>query len=528
MSAVSTGAANGEGTTSEEESSAAQSEKQRLFESSPELQALCRDNGISEQQFARRCDVVTTLEMFLGFWESMKSVMHFPALRELYIVNHPTVRVLEGVDKCINLEVLVITECSLAHIGSSVAHCTRLRKVNFSSNKLRKLDSLDTLEQLEIMWVNENSLETLDGLRKLTKLSQLWACRNQIHRLDTAINACSSLKELNLAGNRLSSFKSLLPLANLDALSVLTLSDPHFGDNPVCRLCNYQTYLMCHLSRLTFLNTMEVSQRNKQIAEATMVKKKVYYNMRIRSIRRDVRTQIQRYETIYSHAEQQLDANVMALKRQKKEIECFLSEHQQNLAEGAPRENQATVLLEKKIECLNVCLEQQYSAIHRLNLEFDRLCADLLQVSDRNASRLLLELETAGNIRLEDGKTSDAWYSSCVDLLRSRLFAEELKKFGIVDIRIGRVMRVSNRFLRNRFHSRMEEIIVVPELDAKENVSKKGATVQSQEDKTSANDEPDSQAGNLGEHIDDSRQPRRQYPGSSLDKSVEYLFYLQP
>jgi Leucine-rich repeat (LRR) protein len=529
MSAVATDAESGENAGSGDSYSVTQNERQRLYESSPDLQALCRDNGISEQQFARRSDSVTTLEMFLGFWESMKSVMYFPALRELYIVNHPTVRVLEGVNKCVNLEVLVVTECSLTHIGHSISSCTKLRKINLSSNKLRRIDNLDMLAQLEILWVNENSLETLDGLRDLTNLSQLWVCRNQIDRLDSTLNTCMNLTELNLAGNRLSSFKSLLPLANLDGLLVLTLSDPHFGDNPVCRLCNYQTYLMCHLSHLTFLDTMEVSQRNKQIAEATMVKKKVYYNMRIRSIRREARVQIQRYESIRCHAEQQNDSNVMALLRQKKEIECFLSEHEQSVADGAPRENQATVQLEKKLECLNVCLEQQYRAIHRLNLDFDRLCADMVQVSDRNASRLLLELETAGNIRLEDGRISDAWYTSCVDLLRSRLFVDELEQFGIMDVRIGRVTRVSNRFLRNRFHSRMEEIVVAPELDAKENVSKKGVTVHSGEDKSSPIDQSaENSSGKCDESTGDDQQPKLQFPDSSLDKSVEYLFYLQP
>lgn len=498
---------------------AAQDERTELFEKSESLQELCRDNGITLQHFARRYEAVTVLEMFLGFWESMKGVMYFPALKELYIVNHPTICVLEGIDHCANLEVLCVTECGLTQIPS-LERCPKLRTVNLSSNRISRLDDFASLTELEILWVNDNMLESIESIRNLPKLTQLWAARNQVRRIDTALFGCSNLKELNLADNRFNSFKGLLSLATLDSLSVLTLSDPHFGDNPVCRLCNYQTYLMCHLPKLAFLDTAEVSPRNKQIAEATMVKKKVYYNMRIRSIRREVRLQIQRYDKIRSLCEQQLDTNVSALMRQKKEIECFLSEHQQSVPEGAPRENQATIQLERKVECLQTCLEQQYSAIHRLNCEFDQVCADLLEISDRNAYRLLLELETAGNIRLEDGKTSDAWYKSCVDLVRSRLFTDELKKTGVEDIRISRVTRVSNRFLRNRFHARMEEIVVIPGQDTKENVSKKGVTVQSNEDYIS----PDPAI------TGDNHLPQRpqSYPGSKLDNSVEYLFYLQP
>ena len=41
-------------------------------------------------------------------------------------------------------------------------------------------------------------------------------------------------------------------------------------------------------------------------------------------------------------------------------------------------------------------------------------------VSEMTVQRLLLELETGGNVRFEDGKPSDAWYKSCHDLVLSR------------------------------------------------------------------------------------------------------------
>ena len=41
-------------------------------------------------------------------------------------------------------------------------------------------------------------------------------------------------------------------------------------------------------------------------------------------------------------------------------------------------------------------------------------------VSEMTVQRLLLELETGGNVRFEDGKPSDLWYKSCHDLVLSR------------------------------------------------------------------------------------------------------------
>jgi hypothetical protein len=36
----------------------------------------------------------------------------------------------------------------------------------------------------------------------------------------------------------------------------------------------------------------------------------------------------------------------------------------------------------------------------------------------------MTELETGGNIRFEEGKASDKWFTSCVDLVRSRFNPE--------------------------------------------------------------------------------------------------------
>ncbi|KAG7394612.1 Leucine-rich repeat-containing protein 9 [Phytophthora boehmeriae] len=432
--------------SSEDALSAIQQEKTQLFASSPDLELLCRENGLSAAQFARFSDTVTTLDMFLGFWGSMKSAMYFPALKELSIINQPTICELEGLATCFNLEKLCITECNLTKIGG-LSNCTRLKQLNLCSNRIKKLENLESLVNLEQLWVNQNQLERLDGLWRLTKLTQLWACRNRIDRLDTALNNCGSLTEVNLADNRLTNFKGLLSLTNLDQLTVLTLSDPHFGDNPVCRLCNYQTYLMCQLPRLAFLDTVELSARNKQIAEATMIKKKMYYNMRIKSIKRDVHARTRHAETIRNQVEHQVEINVAALVRQKKEIEQFIVESR-SLKEALSSQNMLNDL-EKKLDCINTCLRERYAAVYRMNQDFERLRCSLRSTSEMNIARLLVELET------------------------------EMRKFGIDDIQINRVTRINNRYLRNRFTARMEEVLEAPDRKVKDNVSKKARSTPS-------------------------------------------------
>ena len=92
----------------------------------------------------------------------------------------------------------------------------------------------------------------------------------------------------------------------------------------------------------------------------------------------------------------------------------------------------------------------------QLSRELGALKQRVNAVSEQNIARLLLELDTGGNIRLEEGSPSDVWYTSCVDLVNSRFSPTDFAPHGIAGIRVRRVTRVHNRFLRNRFEARME------------------------------------------------------------------------
>jgi hypothetical protein len=502
--------------TNNDEVSVAQKDKFQFYETSEDLQYLCRDNGISANQFVKKSHNISKLEIFLGFWPSMKTVENFIGLRELSIVKHPTISKIEGIQSCPNLEILCITECSVEKI-ENLYNCKHLKRINFSSNKIRKIQGLEALEKLEILWLNDNYIEKLEGLWTLKSLKQFWVCRNQIQRVDSALNCNFDLVELNLADNQISSFKSLISLSNLEHLTNLTLSDPHYGDNPVCRLCNYQTYFMCQLSRLVWFDTIELSTQNKQIAEATMIKKKMYYNMRMKSIKRDVFQRIKKSNEIRMESSCNIEVNLSALIRHKKEIQRQLSEL------DGDEDTLQTQNLKRRLENVEKLLKDRYTTLNRMNSDFEVLREKLLSTADINITRLLLELETGGNIRLEDGKPLDAWYISCVDLVRSRLFSDELLTFGIRDIKVNRVTRINNRFLRNRFEARIEELQYIPDEEIKENVSKKGVTVREKPEVNNENVDEETQS------LPPMRSsPTSFVPGSKFETNIEYLFYLQP
>ena len=71
---------------------------------------------------------------------------------------------------------------------------------------------------------------------------------------------------------------------------------------------------------------------------------------------------------------------------------------------------------------------------------------------------------------MEEGSRNEKWYLSCFDLIKSRFHPEDMKKFDISDIEIKRVVRIHNRFLRNKFEERVENVIDISNSNYKKNL----------------------------------------------------------
>lgn len=112
---------------------------------------------------------------------------------------------------------------------------------------------------MEHLSLADNEITVMENVGKLKNLKNLQLGNNKIKHIGEALNECHELGELNLAGNQITSFKEILHLAQLKKLSQLCLSDPNFSDDPICALCNYQTYVVHHLPNLTMFDTLQVT-----------------------------------------------------------------------------------------------------------------------------------------------------------------------------------------------------------------------------------------------------------------------------
>lgn len=129
-----------------------------------------------------------------------------------------------------------------------------------------------------------------------------------------------SLEELNIANNKVGNFKEVLNLNRLPSLKICTFQDPHYGENPLCNLCNYQTYVLYHLPNLVKLDTLSVSEDAKAFADATFMKKRMYYNMRIKTIQRNASNIIKLVKICKKIRNFRIDMNVTNLTKKLNEI----------------------------------------------------------------------------------------------------------------------------------------------------------------------------------------------------------------
>lgn len=182
----------------------------------------------------------------------------------------------------------------------------------------------------------------------------------------------------------------------------------------------------------------------------------------------------------------QISLNVNVLVRHCKDIERELDEPQHGvggLVPGCiPIEESAAQLgvdstqylmaLRKKLSRLRDALKIKTNEIEAIDSRFEHARQTIAEVTHQQISRLVLELETGGNIRLEDGKPSDPWYSSCVDLMQSRFFAKDFTHCNVGGIWVQRVTRVHNRCLRNYFESRVEQFSPEPTEEGADNAKR--------------------------------------------------------
>lgn len=361
---------------------------------------------------------------------------------------------IEGLEDCKKLQKLWLMENYIERIQGLEA-LQQLREVYLYTNKITKIEGLSTLTKLEVLWLSDNYISRIEGLTACKRLRELNLARNDIDCISEDTALLSNLTSLNLADNKISNFQELRVLGRLPKLVELCLFDPMWGDSPVALLCNYQTNVLYILPQLTSLDTLILAEEAKMLAQTTYLKKQMYYNMRIKTARRNV-------SNVLRMAVAGKRVRLGPLHSARQELVQLHKSLAQRLEEAAlyrPLDADQAAAMVKKAEATTALLDRVRAAISDIEDQYAKCCGTMYSLLEHRVRQLHMELESGGNIRLENGKPSDAWYQSCAQMVQKRCFVDEWSGYSITGVQVLGVSRIHNRYLQQRYDKRLARVV---------------------------------------------------------------------
>eukprot|EP00762_Andalucia_godoyi_P006959 ANDGO_08261.mRNA.1 Internalin-I len=452
----------------------------------PIVAELLESNGISKESFVAG-KRKKHLEMFMYNYPRMSGLQFFDGLSSLSIIQQD-VEVIENLNRCTQLEKLWLCECRIKAI-QGLDGCISLKELYLYSNNISKIQNLSNLKQLEVLWLNENRISVIEGLDSLRALRVLWLSKNHISQIGTSLDNNENLEELDLSCNNIGNFKDVPNLQRLARLRTVFFSNPIFGDNPICKLGNYQTFTLYHLPQISMLDACPVSEEARHLADATFVKKKMYYNMRIKTMKRNAAVVQRLVSQKRTQISSEISASLHSLLLEKAfRLKDYVElrgpaalgvfsavENLDDLADvdGDPCEVKADDA--ESVAVFNTIvagIRFRTRQLRDLDASIEFFKERVAEASSLNYHRLMVELESGGNVRLEEGRPKDIWFTSCVDLVRSRFFSSDYADptLGVRGIRVSRVCRIHNRFLRNRFEGKLEQLVDTSDMSYKKSL----------------------------------------------------------
>ncbi|UPR04217.1 leucine-rich repeat domain-contataining protein [Chloropicon primus] len=485
------------------------------------LTRVCTVNGLDqEEDLINNPGKIDMISMMFYNTTRIASLQFFPCLKKLQIIQQ-NLTSLEGLRECTQLEELWVVESSVDRI-EFLENCTKLKKLYLYSNRIRRVENLSHLHELEVLSLADNRIFLMENLEHLKELRNLNLANNVISVIGDSLAGLCKLETLNLAGNRIGSFKEVSNLSpyRLPKLKCLFFADPLWGHCPMTSLCNYQTYVLFILQQIESLDSIFISEEAKQLAEATYMKKKMYYNMRIKTLRRNtsnvIRIANEGKQKTVSSSNQALGALSYALTLVEREMYTIRNN---GGSEESDEKNGGNALeeLEKKRESLMSALDREYHQVATAEIIYDNAKDIAYGICNTYVRRMVIELETGGNIRLEDGNMSDLWYASCVDLVKSRSFIQDFKELGVRGVNIVRVTRIHNRCLRHKFEE------TVHKMSKKSDASSDSANNKNERsiEYLFYGEHDGGVEGEMSHVIEDGFRPSAEYASMGLDGAVK-------
>jgi Leucine-rich repeat (LRR) protein len=215
------------------------------------LQFLSTAHGWKEAE-KKQPEKITSIEVVLDDFSDMTCLRHFRNLQTVCLINQGISRI-AGLDGATQLTKLWLNENELTTL-EGLSSCGGLKCLYCCSNAISSFEGvISHLSLLETLWLADNRLAGLQGLETLPQLIELNVAQNRITKCNGVFDNSLQLKVLDLSQNRIANFAELSELACLPHLEELNLSNPDWGENPVCSLSNYSTHMVRLIGSLRVL-----------------------------------------------------------------------------------------------------------------------------------------------------------------------------------------------------------------------------------------------------------------------------------
>ncbi|KAJ3612707.1 hypothetical protein NHX12_018965, partial [Muraenolepis orangiensis] len=432
------------------------SEKQKYISDDEVVKELCVANGISYERMPEEGSSVASLEVFFSGYPRMAvGLSLFPKLSQLTLVGQ-NISHIQGLECCPLLRELWVVECQLTTIDG-LQSCLQLQKLYLYENQISKIENLQSQTNLQVLWLNHNCICRIEGLNNLQNLRELNVADNKIEKIGHSLDPNINIEDLNLSGNKIASFKELTFLALLPRLKALELQESQSVASPVCLLSNYATHVLYHMPGLQRLDSYDVSSRL-----AIVMKKIMYYNMRVHTALKHLRETQSRLteqkETLRKPPAEQIGACSHAMK----DLEWELSEIRDDGGRLSSRFRDFKASpppILSKMEALAQRVRLCEKRLEEIEALYKKELSQATNRKENTVRFLLIELETAGNIRFENGCSTDPWFTSFHDLIHSRFSAGDYKAHGVTGLKVTGITRIHNCALRLRFQEKLHSLL---------------------------------------------------------------------
>ncbi|KAJ1535404.1 Leucine-rich repeat-containing protein 9, partial [Nowakowskiella sp. JEL0078] len=176
--------------------------------------------------------------------------------------------------------------------------------------------------------------------------------------------------------------------------------------------------------------------------------------MRIRTIKRNTNFLIKILQTRYSTEEEFLKNELMELmtklyilKKKKDDLTIVITANSNFDTMGISKLNSI-------IEIVSNLCDTKSNILLNLQTHQTDIMHQIMEQSDMAVRKLLLELETGGNVRFEDEQREDPWFDRCEVLVKNfilRATHTPVQK----RVQIHRISRIHNRYVKRKFENKL-------------------------------------------------------------------------